>query len=235
MNTMSSLWGCMTGGLCTLKTNPHLLFKDIAMKFQEILQDLNNQIVCAKFFTDPSFAFNYLKEPKQGGVFLTHVDKSYEDMLKSLFGDNYKDLDSTSVAISNNVDSCFYELKKLIKTTTSEVGHYTGNQLLKAIEDHSSNPFQFASVAGVASNTFMSPHLRVVGLYKLLKAFLECNPTAISVPLPTVKFAKSLADQHLDVISWTIACYSEIYKNAFSLFGNTHEAAWNELYESQTN
>lgn len=205
------------------------------MKFQEVLQDLNNQIVCAKFFTDPSFAFNYLKEPKQEGVFLTHVDKSYEDMLKSLFGDNYKDLDSTSVAISNNADSCFYELKKLIKTSVSEVGYYSDNELLKAMEDHSSNPFQFASVSAITSNTFMSPHLKVVGLYMLLKAFLEYNPTAINVPPPAVKFAKSLADQHLEALSWIVACYAEIYKNAFSLFGNTHEAAWNELYESQIN
>lgn len=203
------------------------------MKFSETLQDLNNQIVCAKFFTDTSFAFNYLDLKNEEPVHLSYVDKPYENILTDLFGSDYKKTDSLAIDISNKVNECLHEVKRLINADFSINDYYTGNLISQAIEECNEDPLKFISVPQIALNSELSPCTKAIALHKLLQHFIKNNENAINVPKPVYNFTGSLDKHHLDVISWTIACYSEIYRNAFNLFNREHEEAWNQLYDSQ--
>lgn len=204
------------------------------MKFSETLQDLNNQIVCAKFFSDTSFAFNYLYLKSDEVIHLTYVNKPYEKVMTDLFGSDYQEIDSLVIDTSNKIDECLYEVKRLINADLSSKEYPTGKLFAQAAEECNENPFKFKSVPEIALNSELSRCTKAIALHKLLQHFIRNNENAINVPKPVYKFTDSLAKHHLDVISWVIACYSEIYRNAFSLFNRDHEEAWNQLYESQT-
>ena len=197
------------------------------MKFHEVLQDLNNQIICAKFFTDISFAFNY-KEPP-----LTYVDRPYEYILIELFGSDYRNTASLSINTSSKVDECLYEVKRLISSDLSSEEYHVGKLIVQATENFNENPFKVLSVPQVVMNPEMSVYKKVIALHKLLQRFIKYNENAINVPNPVYNFTDSLAKHHHDVISWTIACYTEIYRNTHNLFNRVHEEAWNQLYDTQ--
>ena len=203
------------------------------MKFSETLQDLNNQIVCAKFFTDTSFAFNYLDLKNEEPVHLSYVDKPYENILTDLFGSDYKKTDSLAIDISNKVNECLYEAKRLISNEISGKEYRIGKLIAQATEVYNEDPFKFISVPRIALNSELSLYVKVAALHKLLQHFIRYNENAINVTNPFYNFTDSLAKHHHDVISWTIACYSEIYRNTHNLFNRVHEEAWNQLYDSQ--
>lgn len=204
------------------------------MKFSETLQDLNNQIVCAKFFSDTSFAFNYLDLKDEEVIHLTYVNKSYNNILIDLFGNEYQKTDKLVIDTSNKVDECLYEVKQLISAEIFSKEYHTGKLIARATEECNEDPFKFRSVPQIALNSELPPCTKAIALHKLLQYFIKSNENAISVPRPVYNFTDSLTKHHLDVIAWTIACYSEIYRNAFHLFNRLHEEAWNQLYESQT-
>ena len=197
------------------------------MKFSETLQDLNNQIICAKFFTDTSFAFNYKEHP------LTYVDRPYENILINLLGSDYQNTASLSINTSSKVDECLYEVKRLISSELSGEEYHVGKLIAQATENFNENPFKVLSVPQVVMNPEMSVYKKAITLHKLLQRFIKYNENAINVPNPVYNFTDSLAKHHHDVISWTIACYSEIYRNTHNLFNREHEAAWNKLYDSE--
>lgn len=203
------------------------------MKFSKTLQDLNNQIICAKFFTDTSFAFNYLDLKNDEVIHLTYVSKPYEAILTDLFGSEYQNTASLSIFTSSKVDECLYEVKRLISNDFSDEEYRVGKLIARATEYFNKNPFRVLSVSQVAINPEMSLYEKAITLHKLLQRFIKYNENAISVPNPIYNFTDSLAKHHRDVISWTIACYSEIYRKTFNLFNREHEEAWNQLYDSQ--
>lgn len=203
------------------------------MKFSETLQDLNNQIICAKFFTDTSFAFNYLDLKNEEPVHLSYVDKPYENILTDLLGSDYQNTASLSINTSSKVDECLYEVKRLISSELSGEEYHVGKLIAEATENFNENPFKVLSVPQVVMNPEMSVYKKAITLHKLLQRFIKYNENAINVPNPVYNFTDSLAKHHHDVISWTIACYSEIYRNTHNLFNREHEAAWNQLYDSQ--
>lgn len=203
------------------------------MKFSETLQDLNNQIVCAKFFTDTSFAFNYLDLKNEEPVHLSYVDKPYENILTDLFGSDYKKTDSLAIDISNKVNECLYEAKRLISNEISGKEYRIGKLIAQATEICNEDPFKFISVPQIAMNSELSLYVTTVALHKLLQHFIGNNENAINVPKPVYNFTDSLVKHHFEVISWTFTCYSEIYLSTFNLFNREHEEAWNQLYDSQ--
>lgn len=202
------------------------------MKFHETLQNLNNQIICAKFFTDTSFAFNYLNL-KDKEYPLTYVDRPYENILIDLFGNDYQSTASLSINTFSKVVEYLYEVKRLISSDLSSEEYHVGKLIAQATEYFNENPFKVLSVPQVVINPEMPLYTKAITLHKLLQRFIKYNENAINVPNPVYNFTDSLAKHHHDVISWTIACYSEIYRNTHNLFNRVHETAWNQLYDTQ--